>query len=285
MISLKTAHELLERSRHRPVWSSPYTAVLLLLGMALGAMLANPKRLTENRLREVLPPQALRAVIAGALWTRAKRQRQIAAALTSAWEAIQLKDWDRAEQELVALLRRPIRPASARIHSLMMLAAVADNRKEYGVSQEILASVLGEPGLEAGTRYAARIALAGTALLSQQLTDAVRMIDNLSREEVPEPIRAQVELLDLFRHVVMGQVQDAVENVEERRALFRRRLGTRAGYGYALLAAALDRAGQAERAAELWRDATLLIRPTELLDRFGELASVARKYPATEWPV
>jgi len=285
MISLKTAHELLERSRHRPVWSSPYTAVLLLLGMALGAMLANPKSLTENRLLELLLPQALLAVIAGALWTRAKRQRQIAAALTSAWEAIQLKDWDRAEQELVALLRRPTRPASARIHSLMMLAAVADNRKEYGVSQEILASVLGEPGLEAGTRYAARIALAGTALLSQQLTDAVRMIDNLSREEVPEPIRAQVELLDLFRHVVMGQVQDAVENVEERRALFRRRLGTRAGYGYALLAAALDRAGQAERAAELWRDATLLIRPTELLDRFGELASVARKYPATEWPV
>jgi len=285
MISSKTAHELLERARHRPVWSSPYTLVLLLLGMALGASLANPRGLTENRLLELLLPQALLAVTAGALWTRARRQQRIAAAMTSAWEAIQLKDWDRAEQEVVALLRRPIRPASARIHVLMMLAAVADSRKEYGVSQEILTSVLGEPGLDPGTRYAARIALAGTTLRSQQLTDAVRMIDNLSREEVPEPIRAQVELLDLFRHVVMGQVEDAVEGAEERRVLFRRRLGTRAGYGYALLAAALDRAGQTDRAAELWRDATLLIRPTELLDRFGELATVAKKYPATEWPV
>lgn len=285
MISLERAHELIERSRHRPAWLSPHTIVLLLIGAMLGAVLANPKWFTDNSLLQVLGPQALLIIVVVWVWARARRQRRVAAAMTSAWEAVQLKDWDTAESQMVGLLRRPIRPASARMQSLMVLAAVADNQKQYAVSQHILEAILQDPAIDRGVFYAARIGLAGTLLRTQQLTDAVTMIEKLLREELPDAILAQVELLNLFRFVMMGQVEHAVDRADERRDLFRRCLGTRAGYGYALLAAAFDRSGSSERAAGLWQDATLLLSPADLVGRFAELGPVAQRYPATEWPL
>lgn len=285
MISLETAHELIRRSRHRSAWSSPQTIFLLLMGALLGGLLASPNSLTDSSLLHLLLPQALLLTIAVWIWNRARRQQRNTAALIAAWEAVQLKDWARAEPQIVELLQHPIRSAPARLQSLMVLAAVADNQKQYSVSQHILESILQEPLLDRTMLYAARIALAGEMLRTHQLTDAVRMIDRLIREDLPDAVRAQVELLSLFRYVLMGQSEDAVDRADDRRALFRRHLGTRAGYGYALLAAAFDRAGQADRAAELWRDATLLLSPPDIVDRFAELASVARKYPATEWPL
>jgi uncharacterized protein HemY len=285
MISLETAQELIRRSRYRSTWLSPQTLILLLIGAMLGGLLANPKGLTDDSLLQLLVPQALLVTLAVWMWSRARRQQRTAAAMTAAWEAVQLKDWGRAEAQIVTLLHRPIRPGPSRLQSLMVLAAVAESQKQYAVSQHILESILQEPILDRSVYYAARIALAGTLLRTHQLTDAVRMIDKLAREELPDAVRAQVELLSLFRGVYMGQVEDAIERADERRTLFRRHLSTRAGYGYALLAAAFERADQTDRAAQFWRDATLLLSPTDILDRFGEVATVAKKYPATEWPV
>ena len=81
----------------------------------------------------------------------------------------------------------------------------------------------------------------------------------------------------------MGQAADALEKAEERTKLFRDYLSTRAGYGYALLAAAFDRAGRTDSAGKYWHDATILVSPGELLERFGELKTVADKYPSAEY--
>ncbi|MBI4579516.1 MAG: hypothetical protein HY718_07440, partial [Planctomycetes bacterium] len=61
-------------------------------------------------------------------------------------------------------------------------------------------------------------------------------------------------------------------------------LGTQAGYGYALLAAAFDAGGQAEAARRHWHDATLLIPVAELVRRFPELGPLAGKHPPAEVP-
>jgi len=285
MISLETARELMERSRTRATWLSRQTFWLLLLGIVLGGLLASPGWLSGSRFVQVLLPQFVLICIILWVYSRTQRQRRIAAMVSAAWGAIQLKDWTQAEAVITKLLRRPIQPVFVRAQSLMALAAVAENQKQYDVSQHILETVLQEPNADASVLYAARVALAGTLLRNSQLTDAVSMIDKLVRMELPPALRAQVELLNLFRLVLMGQTQEAVAGAEERRALFRRHLSTRAGYGYALLSAAFDRSGQTDRAAELWRDATLLIRPAEIVDRFGEVRSVAAKYPSTEWPL
>lgn len=285
MISLETATEMIERSRRRSVWLSPHTILLLLIGGTLGALLARPDWLTDDALGRWLWPQVVLLSFVVWIWQRARQQHKAVAMTASLWEAVQFKDWARAESLLTLLLRRPVPLPVMRMRTLMVLAAVADGQKQYAVSQHVLDSVLREPGVDRGLQFSARVAMAAALLRTHQLTDAVSLIDRLLREGLPDPLRAQVELVNLFRLVLMGQVQDAVDGAALRRALFRRHLGTRAGYGYALLAAAFDRAGQADQAGPYWRDATLLIPPAELVDKFAEIASVAVKYPASERPV
>ncbi len=285
MISLEQAEELIQRSRPRSLWVSPQTLLLLLCGGVLGAMLARPEALARGAAAQFLLTQTLLAVALLWLWLRTRRRQQVDAGVRSLWEAVQFKDWPRAESLVTSLLRRPVPPTTIRAQSLMVLAAVADNQKQYPVAQHVLESILREYGDDRGLSWAVRPALAGTLLRTQQLTDAVAMIEKLGREDLPDAVRAQVELVNLFRFLVMGQTDDAIVRADERRALFRRHLGTRAGYGYALLAMAFDRSGQHDRAAELWRDATMLIAPTDLVDRFSELRTVASRYPAAEWPL
>ena len=99
---------------------------------------------------------------------------------------------------------------------------------------------------------------------------------------MPLPLRAACDLVRLFQQVAMGQNEDAVAGLTDRRAGFRRHLSTRAGYGYALLAAAMDALGRRTEAATLWSDATALIRPDRLIEEFDLLQGVSRTYPATE---
>ena len=83
----------------------------------------------------------------------------------------------------------------------------------------------------------------------------------------------------------MGQAAGGIERADQRRDLFRAHLGTRAGYGYGLLAMAFDRAEQPDNARKEWYNATLLLGAKELIARFRELEPIARKYAAAENPV
>jgi len=122
-------------------------------------------------------------------------------------------------------------------------------------------------------------------LRTGQTADAVALIDRLIRADIPEALKAQIELVALFREIVMGQSQDYLARAGERRRLFREYLSTRAGYGYGLLAVAFDRASQPHEAGRHWHDATLLVCPADLLGRFSELGPVASRYPSAEVPL
>lgn len=130
----------------------------------------------------------------------------------------------------------------------------------------------------------AEVGLAEAKLRGQQLTDANQTISRLLARCLPQPYRSRVSLLTCLQRLHMGHARELVEKSETLWQEFREHLGVEAAYGYGLLAVALDRCGQAAKALKYWSDATLLIRPERLVQRYPELNTLALKYGASEWP-
>ena len=282
MLTVETVETLIASSRPRSgIFRGP-NLVLLGLSMLLGASLANSNLFTDGGLWSWLFPQILLIVLFALMIRSTYQQRRMGQLMLGAFEAVQLRENQQARELLGRLLRHPIQPPPARAESLLALAAVAEADHAYDVSQHIYESLMAENIADPIQLHTTRVALAAAMLRTGQTTDAVQLIDRLERADVPEPLRAQVELLTLFRAVTMGQTQPELARAQERRRLFRLYLSTRAGYGYGLLAVMFDRADQPELARRTWRDATLLVDPKELLSRFAELKPVAAKYPAAE---
>jgi len=257
--------------------------ILLGLSMFLGAMWADPGLLVWSGPLGSILPQVVLVLMVVLVIRNTLRQRQKSRLMETAFEAVQLKDWLRAEEALNQLLRRPIRYTLARAESLLALAAVHESRRDYPAAQRIYEGLLEENSADPLQLHAARVSLAAVMLRNGQTTDAVDLIERLERIELPDALRAQVELVALFREVAMGQAEASIARAEERRELFRQYLSTRAAYGYGLLAAAFDRVAKEDTARAFWRDATLLVQPAQLTARFDELAGVAAKYPAAEF--
>lgn len=284
MMTSDTARELIASSRPRRSGLRGSTLILLGLSILLGALWADPRVVAWRQPLGWVLPQLLLLLVIGLLFNTAVRQKRLSRLMESAFEAVQLRQWPAARERLVQLLRHPINIGTARAEALLALAAAEEYEGAYGTSQSVYEAILEERAGDALQQHNARVALAVAMLRNGQITDAVNLIDRLERSSLPDGLRAQLEIVCLFREVMMGQPDASPERTERRRRLFRDHLGTRAAYGYALLAAAQDRLGQADSAAASWRDATLLLRPTELLRRFGELEPVAGKYPPAEWP-
>jgi hypothetical protein len=285
MLNVETIEQLIASSRpQRRLWRGS-SLVLLGLGLLLGAYLARPQLFTQYRLPGWVLPQIVLFVFLVLMIRTALGQRRTARLMSAGFEAAQMRQWDRARRSLVELLRSPIRHPRARAESLLVLASVAEADHEYEAAQRIYENVLADQAASVLQLHTTRVSLAATMLRTGQTADAVDLIDQLVRADLPGPLEAQVELLALFREIVMGQSGHAIDRAEHRRELFRRHLSTRAGYGYGLLAAAFHYARKPELAQDFWRDATLMIRPEELLLRFQELAPVADTYTATEYPL
>lgn len=283
-MDLQTVNQLIRSSEPASrLWRGP---MLILMGLSvlLGAAWANPDLLPAGRtLAYVLPQCLLVAIVAVIAWD-GRRRRLIGRRLQEAMEAVLLQDWATARQVVCELLRCPIRQPTIRTQSLLALAAVAETDQHYDSAQRICEYIL-QTGIGSPLQqHTAEVALGAALLRTGQTTDAVALIDRLAVLDLPGPLKAQVELLALFREVTMGHADDSVRRADERKELFRTHLGTRAGYGYALMAAAFDRMQQSEPALRFWHDATLLIPPQELLKRFPEMKSVADRYPAVEYP-
>lgn len=282
-MTVEAIERLIGSSRPRRALLRGPNLALLGLGVLLGAYLADPEVFSNTGLPAWLLPQIVVIVLAGLILRAVMKQRRLARLTLASFEAVQLREWDRAGEVLVRLLRNPLSNAQVRAELLLALASVAEARHQYEAAQRVYEALLAEGTADPIQLHTTRVALAGVMLRTGQTADAVDLIDRLARAELPGPMQAQVELLSLFREVAMGQAAGGIDEAEPRRELFRLYLSTRAGFGYGLLAAAFDRANQPEKARGYWHDATLLIRPKELLERFGELAPVAAKYPAAEF--
>jgi tetratricopeptide (TPR) repeat protein len=283
-MDLPSVQHLIDSSRTPRRRLRGSTLVLLGLSVLLGALVADNHLLADSAWGWLLP-QALILILAAILFQKSRQQRESARMMEKALEAVQLRQWPDARSSLEAVLGRPMRSPSGRAESLLALAAVAEAQGSYEASQIIYESLLSEQAGDPLQLHTARVALAGVFLRNGQVTDAVSLIERLERANLPDSLKAQVELLALFREVTMGHAESGVPKAAQRRRLFRDHLSTRAGYGYGLLAAAHDRAGDDEAARACWHDATLLVPQALLVARYRELAPVSAKYPAVENPL
>jgi hypothetical protein len=285
MVTVETVGRLIQSSRARPGLRGG-GIILLGLSMLMGALLAEPGVLGLSPAWGGLIAQLLLLAIFGMLTRWAWLQRRFSRQLIQVFEAVQLQRWEQVGPMLEQMLSGPVRHAQARCELLLALASLAEAEHQYDAAQRALEGVLEEQRGDALQLHTARVALAAVMFRTGQTTDAITLVDKLTRAEIPEPLKAQVELVALFRELVMGQTQDNLDAAGERRRLFREHLSTRAAYGYGLLAAAFDRADQPVEAGRYWHDATLLVKPEELLGRFAELEPVAARYPrAAEVPL
>lgn len=267
----------------RSVFHGPYplllTVVLLLLGLLIfGPWLGVPVWLS------MLLPLVLLTFMVSAAWFESRRQERRRSQINRALEHDKLDRWDEAESCLRTALAGPILSQTDRGQAFLLLASLAEQRRQYDVAIHVYRSLLlGRIG-DAGHLQQAQIALADAKLHNQELTDAVDLIGRLDKLPMPQSYRAGLELVRLFQQVLMGHNEDALHDIDERRALFRRYLSTQAGFAYALLAAAFHAVERPDEAAQYWLDATTLIQADKLANRYALLAPVASAYPAQEHP-
>lgn len=217
-------------------------------------------------------------------WQASRRHGRVVRDLMTAREAADLNDWPQVARCVRRLLARPVRPPQARYHAYLLYGAAAERSGSHAAGERAFELLLGDENSDPAAKYHAAIGLAALKLRTEQLTDAVRLLDRLRRIELPPPLEAGRELVRLFQEVLMGHYDDAIAEFERRRALFRRHLSTRAGYGYGLFAAAFHARGRTEDAATQWRDATLMLPPELLVERYELLRPVAQSYAASVRP-
>jgi len=242
--------------------------------------------------REIVPPViaivlpwAMLLVLVGLGWHMSRGHRDRRRRVNRAWERIQLEEWDAARPLLEKLFDAPISSSTDRAQAFVLLASMAEHDRQYDAAaliyEQLLRRRLGDPL----TLQQAQIALAAAKLHNHELTDAVDLLNRLENVQMPPGLRATLDLVRLFQQVFMGHFDDAVAEFAARRDAFREYLSTRAGYGYALLAAALHHLGRKTEAAKEWSDATTLVRAERLIEDFPLLDEIAAAYPATEHSV
>lgn len=279
-----------EVERRLAVTEPRRSGLLLAFGMAIGALLAL-LILPVLAPRVGLPADA--GTLAGAVmmtaagftaWGLGRRQRKCRAWLSRTWELVQLEEWEQAAILLDRGLSRPIIASADRMQAFMLLAAVAENEGAWEAAVAVYEALLLRGIYDPIAIHKTQIALAAAKIHTQQLTDAVNLLAQIEQQALPPELRAAVDLVRLFQQVFMGHHQDAVQNMEERRELYRRVLSTAAGYGYALLAVALHNLGRTADAARLWADATTLVRADRLVAYYPIIRIVSAAHPATERP-
>lgn len=220
-----------------------------------------------------------------ALVYNTRRKRQAFHYVEQAHQFSRLMDVPAASEHLDWCLKNRSCPESARAMGLVELGHIC-----LAANRPALAEVAFEAALRRKDILSpewlcrSEVGLAEAKLRSEQLTDANATISRLICRRLPQPWGSRVSLLTCLQRLYMGHAAEVVASSNELWDEFREHLGVEAGYGYGLLAVALDRCGQAAKALKYWTDATILIRPERLVQRYPELRPLAAKYGASEWP-
>src|SRR5262249_6596405 len=133
------------------------------------------------------------ALVMGMLTWRgyvARRRREALLQLGKAVEAAEFSDWPKVGQITRALLARPLAPESARVQAILLLAGATERTHQYDVSELLFESILSERRGDAVQLHQATLGLAAVKLRSEQLTDAVQILNRMRLTELPPILRA-----------------------------------------------------------------------------------------------
>lgn len=228
---------------------------------------------------------SMACIFSVAVFLNTRRKRQAFHYVEQAHQFSRLMDVPAASEHLDLCLTNRSCPRSARAMGLVELGHMCLAANQPRLAEIAFESALDhKDALNQEWLCRSEVGLAEAKLRSEQLTDANTTISRLICRHLPQPWQSRVSLLTCLQRLYMGHAHEVVAKSNELWQEFREHLGVEAGYGYGLLAVALDRGGQAGKALKFWSDATTLIRPERLVQRYPELRSLAAKYGASPWP-
>ncbi len=199
--------------------------------------------------------------------------------------------WSQAIEPLRRLLAKPVPSAQIRYQGLLELAGVAEHTERLEGAAEIYEAITQEqPQGLLGS-----LALIGKAIVLlklDQLADADAIIRRLEVSVQSRSLKSLVVLARLYQQIKTGHYAEALADKSSKCELARVGMSTKAAYVYALLALGCRRqemAASVEQAAGespvtgceaelLWQQATMLLGPDILLEKFPELAELKEAY-------
>jgi tetratricopeptide (TPR) repeat protein len=260
------------RPPSRWVLQAPMLVAVGLLGVSL---------VTADPLRSLLPWVAI-AWLFGHTAVRTRRTLDLESKARRVQEVAMLRRYPEALRRAWRLLPQATPVPFLHGQTIAMIAHCLDTLGSYDaaiVGYDYLLKRL-PPGQPITVHIG--VSRAAAALGAQNLSDADDALRRLRGAVEPfpnSPISAAYRLAQLAQHVRTNHFQDGVSQSEGLVEALRP-LGVEAGYGHALMALCLyhqpdsdDRPGHGRKAAQhWWRQATLLLPPATLIQRFPELA-------------
>jgi hypothetical protein len=206
-------------------------------------------------------------------FVNSRRGRNELAALESAGELIQLRQWPKAAELLYGLLSSPMRTPQTRLGALSFLIHVLNRFHRNADAIEVYDYLLDQQRLDEYSVYNLRAGRAMAMLKDDRLYDADKAIGQL-RQTGPSDSPPLI-VLELFHALKTGRSRDLLEMYAGRRDYLKVELGPKSADAHAFAAAAFFQLGDAGRAGECWFLATVIAPPTELVGRFPELGGVS----------
>ena len=224
------------------------------------------------------------------IFITASRRQGLARWSRKAADLCLLDRWEEAIGPLQKVLNKPVNLPQIRYQGLLELAGVAEHTGELEQARQIYRAI----EQEQPRGLLGRLSLVGEAIVLlklEQLADADGIIRQVEVSVEGPGMKSLVLLARLYQQIKTGHYGEALEDESDKCELARQGLSTKAGYVYGLLGLAhkvqaeVHGAENDDKAREYWRQATMLIRPTNLVKKLPELAQLAQAYsPARELP-
>ena len=219
------------------------------------------------------------------IFINAARRQGLARWSRKAADLCLLERWEEAIEPLRKVLNRPVNLPQIRYQGLLELAGVAEHTGKVDQARQIYRAI----GQEQPHGLLGRLALMGEAVVllkMDHLADAETVIRQLELSAEGPGLKSLVLLARMYQQIKTGHYSEALEDESNKCELARLGLSTKAGYVYGLLGLAhINQTKNEEQAKKYWRQATMLIRPGNLVEKFPELAQLEQAYPsASELP-
>lgn len=283
MLNAQRVSQLLHLSRRRRRWSWRARRMAMLAVVALAAVLMLTGRQGDPAWRRHAPLLLLGGVLAASWWL-AWRLRMVHRRYNQAMLAVQTSQWVRAYSALARLLSSAIPSVPMRVTALLALGEVAGRAGRHDEVIEIMDEVLNGPTSPQHEQIAL-VEKAHALLRAGRLTDATALLESFRTMEFPEPMATMVEVAQLYRRIRTRNFAAIAAEADTLARKARAVLHRRAAGVYALLALALEQAGQATRAQAYYECATLLMCPEELTGEFAELAGLDHRLVPARSPL
>jgi len=204
------------------------------------------------------------------------------AAVAGLAELVQLRRWPEASAGLINLLSRPMRAMQLRSEALVYFAAVLARYHQFAQAIELQTYLLDNEFVADGTAYGLKLGRAMAMLREGQLVDADQALSDLRRSGPRDS--GAFALVEMYRDVMTGHAEEALELFHKRLPVMREQLGHRLGDAFALAARAYDLRGQTAEAANAFSQATLLAPVVELCRRYPEATRLLGRYEPSPAP-